>query len=134
MRLHGQARMSVMPEALKRHVENDWLPTEATITACEQTLLGQESFTDEGYTPPEYRISFSYVVDGRTLEDSYLASYPQECGHRFEILYDPEKPSRNTGSDTLVNPWLKWGVGIIFGIGLSLLASWLWRDQDWLRN
>ena len=126
--------MSVMPKALKRPVGNDWLPTQATITACEQTLLGQESFTDEGYTPPEYRISFSYVADGRTLEDSYLASYPQECGHGFEILYDPEKPSRNTGSDTLVNPWLKWGAGIILGIGLPLLAGWLWRNQDWFRN
>jgi hypothetical protein len=121
-----------MPEALKRHVGNDWLPTEATITACEQT--SQETFTDEGYTPPEYRVSFSYVVDGRVLEGSYRATFPQECGHSFEILYDPEKPSRNTGSDTLVNPWLKWGAGIIIGIGLALLASWFWGDQDWFRN
>jgi hypothetical protein len=126
--------MSVMPEAIKRHVGNDWLPTEATITACEQTLLGQESFSDEGYTPPEYRVSFSYVADGRVLEGSYLATFPEECGHRFEILYDPEKPSRNTGSDMLVNPWLKWGAGIIIGIGLALLVSWAWDDQDWFRN
>jgi hypothetical protein len=34
----------------------------------------------------------------------------------------------------LVNPWLKWGAGIIIGIGLSLLASWLWGDQDWFDN
>jgi hypothetical protein len=126
--------MSMMPGTLKRHGGNDWLPTEATITACEQTPLGQESFSDEGYSPPEYRVSFSYVVDGRTLEGSYLASYPQECGHRFEILYDPEEPNRNTGSDMLVNPWLKWGAGIIIAIGLSLLASWLWGDQDWFHN
>jgi hypothetical protein len=124
--------MSVMPETLKRHVGTDWLPTEATITACEQT--GQETFTDEGYAPPEYRISFSYVMDGRVLEGSYRATSPQECGLSFEILYDPEKPSRNTGSDTLVSPWLKWGAGIIIGIGLALLASWLWGDQDWFRN
>jgi hypothetical protein len=124
--------MSVMPETPKTQVEHDWLPTEATITACEQTFLGQESFTAEGYLPPEYRVSFSYVVDGRLLEGSYLASFPQECGHRFEILYDPEKPSRNTGSDTLVNPWVKWGAGIIIGIGVALLARWLWGDQDWL--
>lgn len=26
--------MFLMPETLKRHVGNDWLPTEATITAC----------------------------------------------------------------------------------------------------
>ncbi len=120
--------MSVMPETPKSHVGNDWLPTEATITACDQTFLGQESFTAEGYSPPEYRVSFSYVVDGRVLEGSYLASFPQECGHRFEILYDPEKPSRNTGSDTLVNPWLKWGAGIVIGIGVALLARLLWGD------
>jgi hypothetical protein len=125
--------MSVMPETLKRNVGNDWLPTEATITACEQTFPGQESF-DEGYSPPEYRVSFSYVVEGRVLEGSYLASFPQECGHRFEILYDPAQPTRNTGSDMLVNPWLKWGAGIIIGFGLALLASWFWGDQDWFRN
>ena len=89
--------MSVMPETPKSHVGNDWLPTEATITACDQTFLGQESFTAEGYSPPEYRVSFSYVVDGRVLEGSYLASFPQECGHRFEILYDPRKTKEEHG-------------------------------------
>jgi hypothetical protein len=124
--------MSVMPETLKRHVENDWLPTVATIIACEQT--GQEDFSNEGYTPPQYRISFSYIADGRVLQGSYRATFPQECGHSFEILYDPEKPSRNTGSDILGNRWLKWGAGIIIGIGLALLSTWLWGDQDWFRN
>jgi hypothetical protein len=126
--------MSVMPETPKTQVGHDWLSTEAIITACEQTFLGQESFTAEGYSPPEYRVSFSYVVDGRLLEGSYLASFPQECGDRFEILYDPEKPSRNTGSDRLVNPWVKWVAGIIVGIGMALLARWPWGDQDWLRS
>jgi hypothetical protein len=120
-----------MPEALKRHVESDWSPTEARVTACEQT--GQESFSDEGYTPPEYRVSFSYVADGRMFEGSYLASFPQERGHTFEILYDPEAPTRNTGSDMLVNPWIKLGAAII-GVGLAILATWLWGDQDWFHN
>jgi hypothetical protein len=123
--------MSVMPDARKRPVENDWLPTVATVISCEQT--GHEGFSEEGYTPPQYRISFSYVADGRVLEGSYRATLPQECGHSFEILYDPEKPSRNTGSDILGNRWLRW-VGGIIGIGLALLASWLWGDQDWFRN
>src|SRR5258708_4673495 len=47
---------------------------------------------------------------------------PQECGHSFEILYDPEKPSRNTGSDMLDNRWVQWGAGII-GIALMMLPS-----------
>jgi hypothetical protein len=32
--------MSVMPEALKRHVGTDWLLTEATIICMRKTLLG----------------------------------------------------------------------------------------------
>jgi hypothetical protein len=60
--------MSVMPNALKERVDNDWLPAVATITACEQALLGQENFSEEGYIPPEYRVSFSYAVDGRVFE------------------------------------------------------------------
>jgi hypothetical protein len=75
----------------------------------------------------------SYVVDGRVLEGSYRATFPQDCGHSFEILYDPEAPRRNTGSDMLDNRWLKWGAGII-GIGLALLAIWLWGDQDWFHD
>jgi hypothetical protein len=123
--------MSVMPEAPKRPVENDWLPAVATVIACEQT--GQEGFSEEGYTPPQYRISFSYVADRQVMEGSYRATLPRECGHSFEILYDPKKPSRNTGSDVLGNLWLRW-VGGIIGIVLALLSIWLWGDQDWFRN
>jgi hypothetical protein len=123
--------MSLMPETLKRQVGNDWLPTLATVTTCDQT--GSEGFSEEGYTPPQYRISFSYVADGRVLEGSYRATYPEECGHTFEILYDPEKPNRNTGSDISGDRWLGW-VGGIIGIALALLSTWLWGDQDWFRN
>jgi Protein of unknown function (DUF3592) len=125
--------MSVMPNALKERVDNDWLPAVATITACEQALLGQENFSEEGYIPPEYRVSFSYAVDGRVFEGSYRATVPQECGHSFEILYDPNNPSKNTGSDMLDNRWFKWAAEII-GIGAALLTIWLWGDQDWFNN
>jgi len=70
--------MSGMPDALKRHVGTDWLPTQATITACEQTRLGQESFSDEGYAPPKCRVSFSYVVDELVVEGSYVATSDTE--------------------------------------------------------
>ena len=123
--------MSGMAENSRRHVGNDWLPALATITACEQT--GQEGFSDEGYTSAQYRVSFSYVAAGQVLEGSYRATFPQECGHSFEILYDPEKPRRNTGSDTLDNRWLRW-VGGIIAIGLGLLSIWLWGDQDWFHD
>ena len=70
LRLFRNARISVMPETLKRHVGNDWLPTEATITACEQTLLGQESFSVRAIRPPEYRVGFlcgAWAIVGREL-------------------------------------------------------------------
>ena len=62
----------MMPETLKRHVGNDWLPTEATITACEQTLLGQESFSVRAIRPRN-TVSVFYVVHGQLLEGSYLS-------------------------------------------------------------
>lgn len=124
--------MYVMAETLKRHVANDGLPSEATITACEQT--SQETFTDEGYTPPEYQVSFAYVVDGQVLEGSYRATLPQECEHSFELLYDPEEPSRNTGSDTLVNPWLKWEQESSSELGWRCWLAGFGAIKDWFRN
>jgi hypothetical protein len=84
-----------MPEALKRHVGNDWLPTEATITACEQT--SQETFTDEGYTPPEYRVSFSYVVDGRVLEGSYRATFRRSADTASRFFTTPKNQAGTPG-------------------------------------
>jgi hypothetical protein len=122
-----------MPEALKQGVEHDWQPVVATVSACKRTLLGQESFSDAGYVPSEYQVSFSYEVNGRSFAGTFRADSPQECGHSFEILYDPQNPCRNTGSDTLNNPWIKWGARIL-GIGLTLLAIWLWGDQHWFHR
>jgi hypothetical protein len=63
--------MSVMLEALKQGIDNDWLPTVATVCACKRALLVQERFSDSGYVPPEYRVSFSYEVNGRSFEGSF---------------------------------------------------------------
>ena len=73
--------MSVMPETLKRHVGNDWLPTEATITACEQTLLGQEEASPgvRAIHPRNTESDFSYAgggVDGRVLEGELPSDLP----------------------------------------------------------
>jgi len=133
IRLLGNARISVVTKILKQPVDHDWLPTIATISTCKQTLLGQENFSDEGYIPPEYLVSFSYLVNGRVFEGSYRANSLQECGHTFEILYDPKNPSRNTGSDVLNDRWIKWG-GTIIGIGVALLAIWFWGDQEWFHS
>ena len=130
IKLFGNARISVVSKPLKQPVDRYWLPAIATISTCKLTLLGQENFSGEGYIPPEYLVSFSYLVNGRVFEGSYRANSLQECGHTFEILYDPKNPSRNTGSDMLNNRWIKWG-GIIIGIGVALLAIWFWGDQEW---
>jgi hypothetical protein len=91
--------MWVMPETLKQGVDNDWLLAVATVSACKRTLLGQESISDAGYVPPEYQVSFSYEVNGRSFAGTFRANSPQERGHTFEILYDPQNPCRNTGPD-----------------------------------
>lgn len=67
------------------------------VTSCETTLSSWR-YPKFGYTTPEYRITFSYVVDGRVCEGSYVASAPEEYGHYFDILYDPNNPNRNTAS------------------------------------
>ncbi|HWZ50360.1 MAG TPA: hypothetical protein VNW54_02740 [Granulicella sp.] len=102
------------------------------ITACRQTLLGVESWSNEGYVPAEYIVTFSYAVDGRAFEGNYRANSPQECGHAFEILYDPEHPSKNTGSDVLQTPWIRiaaWGLAGIF----VFIGIWLWGRKEWFQ-
>ena len=108
------------------------MSTQAVITACKQTLVGRESWSNEGYLPAEYTVTFSYAVNGRTFEGNYRANSPQECGHAFEILYDPEHPGKNTGSDVLQNPWMRivaWGLaGITVFVGI-----WLWGREEWFQ-
>lgn len=122
-----------MASGSKSQQNGDWLPTQAKVTACKQTLLGQENRSSEGYIPAEHRGSFSYLVNGQRYDGSYGANSPQECGRVLEILYDPKNPSRNTGSDVLNNTWIKWGARIL-GIGTALLAIWLCGDQAWFNN
>jgi hypothetical protein len=119
-----------MAEGSERQQADEWISTRATITACRQSLLERENFSSEGYIPGEYIVTFSYVVNGRTFEGKYRASTPQECGHTFEILYDPARPNKNTGSDALQNPWIRITAGIL-GIISVLIGIWLWEDKDW---
>lgn len=87
--------------------------------------------SDEGYLPARYVIRFSYTVDGRAYEGSYRANSERDCGDRLEIVYDPREPRRNSGSDIMHNPWVKWGARIA-GVAIVIGAIWLWRDQSWL--
>jgi hypothetical protein len=78
----------------------------------------------------EYKVTFSYEVHGQTFSGNYRTTSPQKCGHAFEILYDPEHPSENTGSDVLPKPWIRI-TAIVLGIGAALIGIWLWGDQSW---
>ena len=112
-------------------LKDDWVSTRATIIACKQLLLGQENLSSEGYLPPEYVVTFSYSVGGQTFEGTYRATSPQECGHGFEILYDPKHPSRNTGSDALNNRWVRFTAA---ALGVVAVLVWLWfcRKEGWI--
>jgi hypothetical protein len=98
-----------------------WRPTMAVVTACGRTW--DSSFTDEssvdfeaGYSFARFRVTFSYDVDGKIYYGKYKSGSPVDIGHSFEILYDPNDPASNTGSD--VTSKLGTVVGVILFIGL----------------
>ena len=111
---------------------DDWIRTKAIIIACKQRLLGGENLSGEGYLPPEYIVTFSYSVDGQTFEGSYRTNSPQECGHEFEVLYDPKHPSRNTGADVLNKRWVRFTAAAL-GVIAVLAAIWFWGKKDWFQ-
>jgi hypothetical protein len=116
--------------ASQKQAADEWSRAQATIIACKQTFLGIESFSNEGYSPAEYVVTFCYMVNGRTFKGTYRANSLQECGHTFEILYDPQNPSRNSGSDILQKSWVRITAGILGGIS-ALMAIWLWGNKSW---
>jgi hypothetical protein len=111
---------------------DDWVGTRATITACDLRLLGRENLSNEGYTPPEYVVSFSYSADGQTFKGTYRANSPQACGRDFEIRYDPKHPSRNTGSDALDKRWVRIAAAAL-GVTTVLIGIWFWGKEYWFQ-
>ena len=120
-----------MPGSSEQRTEN-WISTRATITDCTQTRLMQANVLVETYAPPEFVVTFSYLADDRTFEGTYRANSPREVGHDFEILYDPKRPSRNTGSDVLNNRWAGVAAAVV-GVLAALLGIWLWGKTDWFQ-
>ena len=108
---------------------SDWVSARATIIACEQRR--PEALSSEGdYCSPGFVVTFSYSADGQTFKGTYRANSPQECGHDFEILYNPKHPSRNTGSDALSQSW-----AMMTAVALIVIAVvvWMWFcvKQGW---
>ena len=99
----------------------------AVVTACSRTwatALANESSVDfeSGYSLARFRVTFSYRVDGKTYYGKYESGSPVDLGHSFEILYDPNDPASNTGSDSTSK--LAMVVGVVLFIGLLWV---LWR-------
>jgi hypothetical protein len=99
---------------------SDWVSARATITACE--LRQPEGVSVEDYCPPLYLVTFSYSADGQTFKGTYRTNSEQECGHEFEILYNPKHPSRNTGSDGVTQSWVTMTAFVLVVIAFLALA------------
>lgn len=78
-------------------------------------------------------MTFSYKGDNRLFQGKYVTTSPVEEGHKFAIFYDPEHPSRSTGLDEPIVPWVRWTAGAI-GIVLAVIAISLWGNEEWFNN
>lgn len=107
---------------------SDWVSARATITACE--LRQPEGVSVEDYCPPLYLVTFSYSADGQTFKGTYRTNSEQECGHEFEILYNPKHPSRNTGSDGVTQSWVTMTAFVLVVIAFLALA-WFCVRHGW---
>lgn len=103
-----------------------WRTTTAVVTACRRTwdtALSDESSLDfeGGYSLARFRVEFSYEVDGKAYYGKYKCGSPVEVGHSFEILYDPNDPASNTGSDYTSK------LGTVAGVILFIGLLWVLR-------
>jgi Protein of unknown function (DUF3592) len=90
---------------------NDWITTTATITSCRAAFL---SGGNRYESLSEYIAAFQYQVNGKTYTGKFKRNSPIEAGHQFEISYNPNDPSRNTGSEvqfTVLGRFITWIVG-----------------------
>jgi len=71
-------------------------------------------------TPTRYVVTFEYFVNSQRYVGKTSRSTPVPKGHHFEISYDPNNPSRNTGSD-LATRWIWWVVGIGVAAAIAYL-------------
>jgi hypothetical protein len=75
---------------------------------------------DGVYVLPNYIITFEYLANEEWYSGKYQTRWPVEDGHEFTILYDPENPAINTGSDSMRNAWNRF----IHEVGYALGRMW----------
>jgi hypothetical protein len=94
---------------------DNWITTTATITSCRAAFLADHE------TGSEYIAAFKYQVNGKPYAGKFKRNSPVEAGHQFEISYDPNDPSRNTGSDVQFTMWGRFIFWIVGGAIAFLL-------------
>ena len=112
-----------------------WRPASARVENWRRTLdtwFVDESSPDEvgTYQLAKFVITFSYVVKDNTYSGKFTAGSPRDIGETFEILYDPEKPEVNTGSDKKMSPWMR-AAAWIGGVATVILLMKLFPDAGW---
>jgi hypothetical protein len=95
---------------------DDWITTTATITSC------RAAFMTDAETGSEYIATFQYQVNGKTYAGKFKRSSPVDACHQFEISYNPNDPSRNTGSDVQFTMRGRFTIWIIGGAIVLLLT------------
>ncbi len=103
-------------------------------------FMDESSPTDDNpYPVAEYVVSFSYEAQGRSYKGRYKSGVPRENGYSFEIVYDPEKPERNTASEDPENGWMNWKNRpawktcciVALGIAFTLLIIFFQKMMGW---
>ena len=80
----------------------------------------------------EYVVEFTYEVHGSTFRGWYFAGTFHEPGKTFEILYDPLRPNKNTGSENQA-PLRTKIIAWILGAAVTILLIWL-RHSGYIGN
>ena len=111
---------------------DNWLPVLAVVRGCRSSW--SRGGDGETGTLGEYVINFSYQVHEKTFQGWYFAGTFLEPGETFEILYDPLRPSRNTGSEYRGPTWARITACVVV-VALTLLLIWLsqrgYIDEWW---
>ena len=133
-----------MPDIGREDANRPWVTSTARVIGCKRTIstsfVDDSSATDDNpYPIAEYVVSISYEVQGKLLYSRYKSGVPRENGYSFEILYDPEKPERNTASEDPENGWMNWKNWpawktcciVALGTALTLLIIFFQKKMGW---
>jgi len=109
-------------------IEQPWIATEATVTACHYQARGLATLAFGFQTGEKFLIAFDYYAHGRLYSDEFQSSVAIPQNEHISITYNPLRPEQNSrgrNSETTLKstrpPILI--MGVIGSVFLSLL--WL---------